>query len=61
MNREGPTLAEEEMLHDGEPVYGWRWNDGTGGLRVACTVARTPMGQTKSRTSTVGNMTGGDQ
>ena len=25
MNREGPTLAEEEMLHDGEPVFAMAW------------------------------------
>lgn len=23
----GPLLAEEEMLHDGEPVFGWVWNE----------------------------------
>jgi len=51
-------LAETEALHDGEPVYGWRWDEGTGASNIACTVARTPMGQTDKRTATVQNMTG---
>lgn len=23
----GPLLAEEEMLHDGEPVFVWNWDE----------------------------------
>jgi len=58
---QGPMLAEHEALHDGEPVYGWRWDEGTGGRSVACTAARTPMGQTARRMATAANMTGADQ
>ena len=28
MIAEGPTLAEEEMLHDGEPVFALAWGPG---------------------------------
>ena len=30
MTAQGPTLAECEALHDGEPVFGWIWTDGEG-------------------------------
>ena len=55
---QGPVLAEHEALHDGEPVFGWRWDGGTGGKALACTLDRTPMGQTEKRTATAANMTG---
>jgi hypothetical protein len=58
---QGPMLAEHEALHDGEPVYGWRWDEGTGGKALALAAARTPMGQTENRKSTAANMTGADQ
>ncbi len=58
---QGPVLAEHEALHDGEPVYGWRWDEGTGGLCLAYPFDRTPMGQTEKRKSTAANMTGADQ
>jgi hypothetical protein len=52
------TVLDTLSLHDGEPVFGWRWDEGTGGRSVACTAARTPMGQTDKRKATAGNMTG---
>jgi hypothetical protein len=58
---QGPMLAEHEALHDGEPVYGWRWDEGTGGLCLAYPFDRTPEGQTENRKSTAANMTGADQ
>jgi len=58
---QGPVLAEHEALHDGEPIYGWRWDGGTGGVRGACTLERTPEDQSEKRKSTTANMTGADQ
>ena len=49
-------LIEAAEMIDGEPVYGWRWDEGTGASNIACTVARTPMGQTARRRPTVANM-----
>lgn len=54
-------LVEVAELIDGEPVYGWRWDQDTGGVRGACTLDRTPEGQTEKRKSTAANMTGADQ
>jgi hypothetical protein len=51
-------LVEVAELIDGEPVYGWRWDEGTGGLCLAYPFERTPMGQTARRMATAANMTG---
>lgn len=39
MNREGPTLAEEEMLHDGEPVFALAWPETERAVLPALTAA----------------------
>jgi hypothetical protein len=54
-------LIEAAEMIDGEPAFGWQWDEGTGGLCLAYPLDRTPMGQTEKRKSTAANMTGADQ
>lgn len=49
MTREGPTLAEQEMLHDGEPVFAMAW----GGVETVQSVRRNPAGVTKENANRV--------
>lgn len=41
-NDAGPILAEEEMLHDGEPVFGWAWSTPGGGSETSKPAPQRP-------------------
>ena len=54
-------MTETLSLHDGDPIYVWRWDEGTGLGSISSALDRTPKDQTEKRKSTTANMTGADQ
>jgi len=61
LHHPGLIMTETLSLHDGDPIYVWRWDEGTGLGSISSALDRTPKDQTEKRKSTTANMTGADQ